>query len=295
MPRKLNFVQMDVFTQTPLQGNQLAVFTDGRGLTDAEMQSLARETNLSETTFILPRDAATENREGVRVRIFTVEEELPFAGHPTLGTATVIRNYAHRDKVALHLNVGKIPIEFTQQSGGLAFGEMQQKDPEFIEIHNAVEVAKIGGLAPEDIRADAPIQTVSTGNRFVIVPVKSLAAIQKLQFNHAAAKTYLESHSGKFFFWICAQATHPEAKFHARMIFYNGEDPATGSAAGPAVAWMVKHGLVASDERVVIEQGVEIGRRSHMFVRAQLEKDRVHDVRVGGYAVEIARGEYLLP
>jgi trans-2,3-dihydro-3-hydroxyanthranilate isomerase len=295
MVRKLSFVQMDVFTQTPLQGNQLAVFTDGRGLSDAEMQTIARETNLSETTFILPRDAATEDREGVRVRIFTVAEELPFAGHPTLGTAAVIRTYSHRDNVALHLNVGKIPVYFTDQAAGLAFGEMPQNDPEFIEIHDAAEVAKIGGLSPEDLRRDVPVQTVSTGNRFVIVPVKSLEAIQRLQFNHAAAKTYLESHSGKFFFWLCAEATHPDAKFHARMIFYNGEDPATGSAAGPAVAWMVKHSLVAPNERVIIEQGVEIARRSHMHVRAEMHNGRVHDVRVGGYAVEIARGEYRLP
>ena len=295
MPRKLSFVQMDVFTQTPLQGNQLAVFTDGRGLSASEMQAIARETNLSETTFIIPREDADEDREGVRVRIFTVVEELPFAGHPTLGTAAVIRNYLHRDRVILDLNVGKIPVEFTAQGDALPFGEMQQKDPEFIEIHDAAEVARIGGLAPDDLRTDVPVETVSTGNQFVIVPVRSLAAMQRLRFDSTAASAYLQRHSGKFFYWLCEEAVDPEARFHARMFFYNGEDPATGSAAGPAVAWMVKHSLVPPNTRVMIEQGVEMGRRSHMYVRAQMQVGKVHGVSVGGYAFEIARGEYFLP
>src|SRR6478735_6478545 len=123
--RRLPFVQVDVFTSVPLEGNQLAVFADGRGLSDAEMQALAREMNLSETTFILPREAATERERGVRVRIFTVDEELPFAGHPTLGTAMALRNDPSRgnsgaEEVALELNVGRIPVRFSTRDG-LAF------------------------------------------------------------------------------------------------------------------------------------------------------------------------------
>jgi trans-2,3-dihydro-3-hydroxyanthranilate isomerase len=292
--RTLPFVQVDVFTQHPLQGNQLAVFTDARGLADVEMQRIAKETNLSETTFVFPDEHSTLE-SGTNVRIFTVEEELPFAGHPTLGTALVLRGKTAAPKVVLDLKVGKIPVTFTQEDSDLPFGEMRQRDPEFGETHAPAEVAKISGLTAEDVRHDVPIQTVSTGNPFIIVPVKSLAAMQRLNFNNLEAKRYLEKHSGKFFYWICPECSLPEAQFHARMLFYNGEDPATGSAAGPAIAWLVKHGVVNSEERVMIEQGVEMNRRSHLFVRAKREGDRVIDVHVGGYAIEVARGEYLVP
>src|SRR5437763_10490961 len=123
---RLSFVHLDVFTAVPLQGNQLAVFTDGRGLTDAEMQAVAREMNLSETTFIFPRDAATERERGVRVRIFTVNEELPFAGHPTLGTAFALRGQSGAEVITLDLNVGKVPVKFEENHGQPRFGEMTQ-------------------------------------------------------------------------------------------------------------------------------------------------------------------------
>src|SRR5438309_8740668 len=123
--RRLSFISVDVFTAVPLEGNQLAVFTDGRGLSDAEMQAIAREMNLSETTFVLPRDPAVERERGVRVRIFTVGEELPFAGHPTLGTAMVLRK-AKASEVVLELNVGKVPVRFVETPGQPVFGEMTQ-------------------------------------------------------------------------------------------------------------------------------------------------------------------------
>ena len=126
-------VTIDVFTRQALAGNQLAVFTDARGLSDAEMQSLARETNLSETTFVFPRDQKIEQEHGVTVRIFTVAEELPFAGHPTLGTAFVLRGAGREEKVELDLHIGKIPVRFSQKNGAL-FGEMTQRDPEFGKI-----------------------------------------------------------------------------------------------------------------------------------------------------------------
>src|ERR1051326_7705999 len=170
--RRLPFVQVDVFTSVPLEGNQLAVFADGRSLSGAEMQALAKEMNLSETTFILPRDAATERERGVRVRIFTVDEELPFAGHPTLGTAMVLRNEAMRSnsqtpgdsgggqEIALDLNVGRIPVRFSIRDG-LPFGVMTQRDPEFGQKHAREDVARAAGLAIDDIADDLPIQTVS--------------------------------------------------------------------------------------------------------------------------------------
>src|SRR5215831_19081668 len=128
MAKQLQMVQVDVFSSTPLEGNPLAVFLNGTGLSDDEMQSIARETNLSETTFILPRDQATERERGVRVRIFTTDEELPFAGHPTLGTAMVLHNNGSGQTVNLDLNVGKIPVQFTMRDG-LPFGQMTQRDP----------------------------------------------------------------------------------------------------------------------------------------------------------------------
>src|SRR6478752_2444208 len=141
--RRLSFVSMDVFTSVPLEGNQLAVFTDAHGLGDAEMQAIAREMNLSETTFVLPRDPAIERERGVRVRIFTVHEELPFAGHPTLGTAMVLRNNApgNAEEIALDLNVGRIPVRFTTRDG-LPFGVMTQRNPEFGQRHSREDIAR---------------------------------------------------------------------------------------------------------------------------------------------------------
>ncbi len=144
--RTYPFVQLDVFTDTRLEGNQLAVFTDARGLSSEEMQALARETNLSETTFILPRDAETEKRDGVHVRIFTVEEELPFAGHPTLGTAYYLHQQRKQDVIELALKVGKVPVTFARNSKGQIRGEMRQRDPEFGRMHEHAVVADALGL-----------------------------------------------------------------------------------------------------------------------------------------------------
>jgi trans-2,3-dihydro-3-hydroxyanthranilate isomerase len=295
--RRLPFVQVDVFTSVPLEGNQLAVFTDGRSLSDAEMQSVAREMNLSETTFILPRDPATERERGVRVRIFTVNEELPFAGHPTLGTAMVLRNNApdggSSEEVALDLNVGRIPVRFSMRDG-LPFGVMTQRDPEFGEKHSREEVARAAGLALDDIASDLPIQTVSTGNAFAMVPLRSLAVLQKLAPVWSNMKSYLEKTTAKFFYFVSRETLNPEARLQARMIFYNGEDPATGSAAGPCAAWAVKYGVVPPDQQALLEQGVEMRRRSRIFFSASRQGDKIVNVRVGGHAVEVIRGDFFL-
>jgi trans-2,3-dihydro-3-hydroxyanthranilate isomerase len=295
--RRLPFVQMDVFTSVPLEGNQLAVFADGRSLSDAEMQAIAKETNLSETTFILPRDAATERERGVRVRIFTTTEELPFAGHPTLGTAMVLRNNAHgnngAEEVALDLNVGRIPVHFSTRDN-LPFGVMTQRDPEFKQKHSREDVARAAGLAVDDIVSDLPIQTVTTGNAFAIVPLKSLAVLQNLAPTWANLKTYLEKTDAKFLYFVSRETVNPEARLQSRMIFYNGEDPATGSAAGPCAAWAVQYGVVPPGQQVLMEQGVEMNRRSRIFFSAGRNGDRIVDVKVGGHAVEVVRGELFL-
>jgi trans-2,3-dihydro-3-hydroxyanthranilate isomerase len=291
--RRLPFVQVDVFTSVPLEGNQLAVFADGSGLSDAEMQALAKETNLSETTFILPRDAATERERGVRVRIFTTTEELPFAGHPTLGTAMVLRGNGGADEVALDLNVGRIPVRFSTRDG-LPFGIMTQRDPEFKQKHSREEVARASGLAIDDIADDLPIQTVSTGNPFAIVPLKSLAVLQKLSPTWANLKAYLDKSDAKFLYFVSRETLNPAAKLQSRMIFYNGEDPATGSAAGPCAAWAVQYGVVPADKQVLMEQGVEMKRRSRIFFSAGRNGDKIVNVRVGGHVAEVARGEFIL-
>jgi trans-2,3-dihydro-3-hydroxyanthranilate isomerase len=292
--RRLTFVQLDVFTSKPLEGNQLAVFEDGTSLSDDEMQRIAKETNFSETTFVLPREAAIEAERGVRVRIFTPQEELPFAGHPTLGTATYLRGDTRKSQVNLELNVGKIPVTFEDRGPGPAFGEMTQQDPEFGRIHSAAAMARITGLAPEDFRQDVPIQTVSTGLFFTIVPVKTLKKLQSMRFDATAANEYLATSDAKFLYFVSTETVDPKARLHARMIFYAGEDPATGSAAGCTAAWMAKYGISASGERVLIEQGLEAKRPSQLYVSAEREGERVKNVRVGGHAVVVARGEYLL-
>lgn len=283
--------QWDVFTSTPLQGNSLAVFFDGRGLSDAQMQAIAKEMNLSETTFILPRDAATQREGSVRVRIFTVEEELPFAGHPTLGTAFALRGQSGARKVTLELNVGKVPVEFEDPASQAAFGEMTQLDPTFGSQHDREAVARATGLRMEDFDDSLPIETVSTGVPFTITPLKSLAASRGLKIDLSRTGEYLDKTGGKFFYFVTRETVAPEARLHARMLFYNGEDPATGSAAGCAAAWMVARGVAKPDERVLIEQGIEMKRASRIFVRASRSDNRVVNVRVGGNAVEVMRGE----
>jgi len=291
--RRFSFVQMDVFTSTPLEGNQLAVFLDGRGLSDAEMQSLAKEMNLSETTFILPREAAVESERGVRVRIFTVDEELPFAGHPTLGTAMVLHNQSGNPEVNLDLNVGKIPVRFTRQEGQ-AFGVMTQRDPVFMQKHAREDVARAAGLQLSDIAGDVPIQTVSTGNAFAIVPVSSLKVLQNLRPTWSTMHDYLAKTDAKFFYFVAREAVNPQARLQSRMIFYGGEDPATGSAAGPCAAWAVQYGVIPPDRQVLMEQGVEMKRRSRIFISAGREGDKIVNVQAGGNAVEIIRGEVSL-
>ncbi|MFI5117277.1 MAG: PhzF family phenazine biosynthesis protein [Terriglobales bacterium] len=207
--RKFSFVQLDVFTSRPLEGNQLAVFTDARGLSDDEMQKLARETNLSETTYILPRDADVEQREGHKVRIFTVNEELPFAGHPTLGTAWYLRQHSSSDEIVLDLKVGKIPVRFEQRNG-LLFGEMRQAEPQFGATHPHDVVAKVLGLPVAELDESLPIQTVSTGMPFTMVPFRSLATLQKLNVSWHQMAPYLAGIGNPaFFYFVCAKPWTP--------------------------------------------------------------------------------------
>ena len=306
--RTYEFVQLDVFTRTPLTGNPLAVFTDARGLSDGEMQALAREMNLSETTFILPRERATEARAGKQVRIFTVAEELPFAGHPTLGTALYLyslrsdRGLKTTDEIVLDLKAGRIPVRFAADSDntgrdrvdGQVFGEMRQRDPEFGTTLSREEVARVIGIALDEISSEWPIQAVSTGLTFTIVPFRNQQTLSGVKFTYAQASEFLKSSGANSFYFLCPEWTEGRLEVRARMFFYGGEDPATGSAAGCAASWMVQHEVAKSDEQVLIRQGIECRRPSEMYVRASRERERVTNVRVGGYAVEILRGTVVL-
>jgi trans-2,3-dihydro-3-hydroxyanthranilate isomerase len=297
MPQKrksLPFVRLDVFSAQPLEGNQLAVFLDGDGLSDSEMQALAKEMNLSETTFAFRRDAAVERERGVRVRIFTVAEELPFAGHPTLGTAFALRGSSDAGEVKLELNVGTIPVRFESVPGQPVFGEMTQRDPEFGLRHDRETIERAVGLTYGEIDPSLPVQTVSTGLPFTIVPLRGLEVMRRLQLDLRSSTEYLKQCGGGFFYFVCRETVDPKARLHARMLFYNGEDPATGSAAGCTAAWMAAHGVAQPEERVLIEQGVEMRRPSRIFVRAARQDDRVVNVRVGGNCVALARGEFFL-
>jgi trans-2,3-dihydro-3-hydroxyanthranilate isomerase len=303
--RTLDYAQLNVFAERPLEGNQLAVFPDARTLSTDEMQALARETNFPETTFILPRDAATEREHGVHVRIFTTQEELRFAGHPTLGTASWLYwnhpTLRGAEEIVLDLKVGPIPVRFErpvtgeQDAYGSVYGTMRQQDPTFGQIHDPATIAAALGLSVEDLDPDMPIQTVSTGIAFCIVPLRSLEVSQRLQIPQAAAQAYLDRSDAKFFHCITPASPISNADWHCRMQFYSGEDPATGSASGCAIAYLVHHGLVASGQPTVFEQGVEMLRPSLIYVKATLSGNTISDVFVGGRTISVAKGLFFLP
>lgn len=295
--REIEYQLCDVFTSVALQGNQLAVFPSAARLSSDRMQAIAREMNLSETTFVLRRDANIERARGVRVRIFTTREELPFAGHPTLGTAATIRHafpeYANAGTIMLDLNAGPIPVRFPTESaanGSATFGEMTQLDPDFGATHQAAMITPLLGLSVDDIAETAP-QTVSTGMPFCIVVLRSLDALARLRVNPMASGDYLRGSDAKFFYVL---APEERGAWRARMQFYGGEDPATGSAAGCAISYLVRHGLWAAGEQLHIRQGIEISRPSDLYVSANLAHGKVGEVRVSGSTVPVAKGRLFL-
>ena len=292
---ELDYFVVDVFTETALQGNPLAVVMNGGGLSTAHMQAIAKEFNLSETTFVQRRPADVERAEGVRVRIFTTQEELNFAGHPTLGTASVLRREAPEavqgSTVTLALNVGPVPVVF---KGEGSFGEMTQRDPEFGAGLEVGAVARLTGLATEDLDPTLPPQVASTGTAFAIVALRSVAALARLNVNQQEATVWLRERGARWFY-VLARTGHTEPAWRARMQFNGGEDPATGSAAGCAIGYLVAHGAVRSGDHVQIRQGVEMGRTSDLFVAADLISGKVANVRVGGSTVLVAKGQLFLP
>lgn len=301
----LDYHIVDVFTDTALRGNPLAAVQNTCGLTTEKMQAIAREFNLSETTFIERRDEATERVEGIRVRIFTTVEELNFAGHPTLGTASVLKLTApdtvREGAVTLALNVGAVPVRF--DGDGLR-AVMTQRDPEFSMELDRCEVARLAGVTSDDLDPALTPQVVSTGTAFAIVVLRSVEALARLRVDHEAATPWLRERGARWFY-VLAPETHPAdapdqnqgpaQEFRARMQFYGGEDPATGSAAGCAISYLVHRNAVPSGTEIHVRQGVEVGRPSDLFLSAQRDGANVTDVRVGGSTVLVAKGNLFLP
>jgi trans-2,3-dihydro-3-hydroxyanthranilate isomerase len=265
------------------------------------MQSIAREFNLSETTFIERRPPEVEQVEGVRVRIFTTKEELPFAGHPTLGTASVLKASAPEtlrgDTVTLALNVGPVPVRFEawEGNGAAHFGEMTQRDPEFGAEMEADEIAPLLGLTVDDLDPALRPQVVSTGNPFAITVLRSVEALGRLRVKEEESTAWLRERGARWFYVMAPDASPGPAQWRARMQFNGGEDPATGSAAGCAIAYLVDRGAAASDVRVYLRQGVEMGRPSDLFLTAKKDSAGVRDVRVAGSTILVAKGQLFLP
>lgn len=285
------YLIVDVFCEQKFKGNQLAVFLDAGSLDGARMQSLAREMNFSESTFILD---SKPNDKGWPVRIFTPQAEVPFAGHPTLGTSWVIANELLETRpasVVLDLQAGPIPVRFENDAGGELMW-MTQNQPEFMAGPEVARVAAALGLDASDIDARFPVQRVSTGLPFLLVPIVSLEAVQKARVRGEAYDDLCAAdHKAILFF--CAETVDPENKIHARMFadaFGVPEDPATGSANGCLAAWLVHHRYFGAAEiDLTVEQGVEMGRASRLHLRAT-EKDGTFSIQVGGRVIPVAEG-----
>ncbi|NPV69548.1 MAG: PhzF family phenazine biosynthesis protein [Firmicutes bacterium] len=287
------FYMVDVFAEEKYAGNQLAVVRDCSGLSDAGMQRIAREINFSETTFIL---SEKEREGGFDVRIFTPEDEVPFAGHPTLGTAYVIRNEILNstvERVSLNLKVGQIPVTFGE-GGDSGVLWMRQRHPVFGPVHDPRPIAEVLGLDPADFDDRFPVQEVSTGLPFFMTPLKTIDAVRRIVVRRDRLMNLTEKTEAKDILVFCPETVEEGNNLHVRVfVEYHGipEDPATGSANGCLAGYLVKHGYFGSSEiDVRVEQGYEIGRPSLLLLRAK-ESETGVDVRVGGKVVMVARGE----
>jgi len=289
---------VDVFTDRAFGGNPLAVFLDGKGMSDALMQSIAKEFNLSETTFVLPpQDPAND----FRVRIFTPAQELPMAGHPTVGTtfvltrAGLVRPGTGRTTITLEEGVGPIPVAIDWKDGQPSFIEMQQPVPEFSPpIEDRAGIAEMLSLEPEALREELPIQVVSSGVPFLFVPVKSLEAIRRIRFRIDVAER-LKAPAGNTFVFTM-ETEFPGSGVHGRMLaplLGISEDPATGSANGPLGCYLVRYKVLASEGelRVVSEQGIEMGRPSFLHIRIRHNGDEITAVHVGGTCCYVGSGQ----
>jgi trans-2,3-dihydro-3-hydroxyanthranilate isomerase len=276
------YVVCDVFTDRPLQGNQLAVFTDAREIPEELLQPLAREMNFSETVFVLP--AAADGH--ARMRIFTPAAEIPFAGHPTLGTAFVLGGPLQLAEISLETGSGTIPVQLEREGARIVFGRMQQPVPTVAPYEGADELLAALGITSSEL----PVEVYDNGLVHVYVCLRSREEVATLRpdlsrLGELPAALCFSSFAGSGAHW------------KTRMFAPGGgvpEDPATGSAAGPLAVHLLRHGRVATGEEIEISQGAEIGRPSTLYARAEGSPERIERVEVGGSAVIVARGEFRL-
>lgn len=279
--RTLRYVLCDVFTDRPLAGNQLAVFTDARGVPPEWMQRLASETNLSETTFVLP----PERGGHARVRIFTPRREIPFAGHPVLGTALVLGGSMEAREVRLEVEAGVVPVAIEREGARAHFGWMKQPLPRPSQLANTAALLEALGVEP----ALLPVECWNNGMDHVLVPVADRQTVARLDPDLGRL--------GRLTTACVSVFAHDATGVKTRMFAPGAgvsEDPATGSAAGALGAFLHARGRLAAGVTLSIEQGVEIGRPAELFVRLGQVEGRLSEVEVGGGVRIVARGEFRL-
>lgn len=314
--RRYRFYQADVFTDRVFTGNALAIFPDADGLSGEEMQRIAAEMNLSETAFVLP---PTEVQALLRLRIFTPVTELPLAGHPVVGTIFVLASRGEYEldealaeigdgvhRIHQECGAGVLPVDIRVRGGAVEQVVMTQAPPRFFEEFSDRAALAAGlGLGEDDLLPDGtPAQVVSTAMPQLMVPVRSLRSLERIQLDAGAVRSLLnrEEIGSDCLMAFSTECVHGESAAHARM-FAPGlgvvEDPATGSAAGALGAWLVRHRRVASNDsgpvRLIIEQGYEMGRPSTIHVEVEHDDGEPSEVRVGGQAVFVAEGSLSLP
>jgi trans-2,3-dihydro-3-hydroxyanthranilate isomerase len=288
------FSIVDVFAEDKYAGNELAVVRQAESLSGADMQKIAREMNFSETTFILKDE---ESRGGFDVRIFTPQSEVPFAGHPTLGTAFVIQQEILRQavgEIVLNLKVGPIPVTFSYRGREPDVLWMKQVPPRFGEMITPEQAAQVLGLKPADIDHRFPVQSVSTGLPFFIAPLKTMEALRRSRVEPRKLYALVNRTEAKAFLLFCPETLSPQNHLQVR-VFADAlgvpEDPATGSANGCLAGYLFKHGYFGGGQiNIRVEQGYEVGRPSLLLLKAGEEGGGV-SVSVGGRVIPVARGE----
>jgi len=294
--RKYTFYIVDVFTEEKYAGNQLAVVRGAKPLSDFEMQQIAKEMNFSETTFILSEQ---KRNGGYDVRIFTPREEVPFAGHPTLGTAYVIQHEIIREPIKtiiLNLKIGQIPVTLNYSGEQIDILWMKQMGTTFGQIFKPEQISQVLSLNKGEIDDRFPIQEVSTGLPFIIIPLKTLEALKQAEVIRDKYFELIKDTQAKAMLIFCPQTYNQENDLNVRVFAdYYGvpEDPATGSANGCLAGYLVKCRYFGKDQiNIRVEQGYEIGRSSLLFLRAEDKGEKI-DVSVGGKVVMIAKGAFI--
>ncbi|WP_295613835.1 PhzF family phenazine biosynthesis protein [Chamaesiphon sp. GL140_3_metabinner_50] len=291
------FTILDVFATGKYTGNQLAVCWNAENLTDLQMQQIAREINFSETTFVTDTEPVNG---GYNTRIFTPTTELPFAGHPTLGTAFAIQQQILKqqvERVNLNYRVGQIPVDLNYVDSNLDILWMHQQQPKFFDPLTAEIFADVIGVNPTDIDSGYPIEPVSTGLPFIIIPLKTLATVGKAKLNLELYARVVADLPAQAILIFCPETVDPERQLHVRVFtecFGIPEDPATGSANGCLAAYLAKQQYFGSPKLdITVEQGIEMGRSSLLYLRADYTPD-VCPVSIGGRVIKIATGEFIL-